>query len=302
MSRRLFTIVAALVVALLPAARCGPDRARAPSPASSATRRARAIPGATVRVVNEDTGATVEAVSNEQGAYRADALAPGRYRLEATLDGFETAVRAGRARSRSDGGDRRDADPGAIHRSGGRDRPARRGSRAGSADSGVGGERRPRRRRRRLQREPPEGADPDGPVLFDQSAQLGDQHPRPGRAVRAHQRRHRAGRRSLHRRRLLRPSRRGDARLPRRRADRGAARTAGNALRQEHDRRRHQRHDPQAQLHAGDRLRAQLRQPRIRSGEGLDHRAARAGRSPGGCRSPAPSATARSTTPARRTT
>ena len=49
---------------------------------------------------------------------------------------------------------------------------------------------------------------PDGPVLFDQSAQLGDQHPRPGRALRAHQRRHRAGRRSLHRRRLLRPSRR----------------------------------------------------------------------------------------------
>ena len=94
----------------------------------------------------------------------------------------------------------------------------------------------------------------------------------------------------------------GDARLPRRRAGRSAARTAGHALRQEHDRRRHQRHDPQAQLHAGHRVRAQLRQPRIRSGEGLDHRPARRRRSPGGCRSPAPSATARSTTPRRRTT
>ena len=46
----------------------------------------------------------------------------------------------------------------------------------------------------------------------------------------------------------------GDARLPRRGADRGAARTAGHALRQEHHRRRHQRHDPQAELHAGNGL------------------------------------------------
>ena len=51
-----------------------------------------------------------------------------------------------------------------------------------------------------------EGTDPDGAVLLDQSAQLGDQHPRPGRAVRADQRRHRAGRRPVHRRRVLRAS------------------------------------------------------------------------------------------------
>ena len=36
---------------------------------------------------------TVHAVGNEQGSYRADPLAAGRYRLETTLDGFETAVR-----------------------------------------------------------------------------------------------------------------------------------------------------------------------------------------------------------------
>ena len=157
-------------------------------------------------------------------------------------------------------------------------------------------QRRPRLRRRRLQREPSEGDDPDGAVLFDQSAQLGDQHPRPRRAVRADQRRPRAGRRPLHRRRVLRASRLGDARLPRRRSGRGAARTAGHAVRQEHDRRRHQRHDAQAELHAGHRLRAELRQPAVRAGEGVDHRPARREDRRRGCRSPAPSATARSTT------
>ncbi len=52
-----------------------------------------AIPGAIVRVVNEDTGATVEAVSDDQGSYRGTSLVPGHYRLETALDGFETSVR-----------------------------------------------------------------------------------------------------------------------------------------------------------------------------------------------------------------
>ena len=50
-----------------------------------------AIPGATVRIVNETSGAPVEAVSDAQGSYRIE-LPPGRYRVEVTLDGFETAV------------------------------------------------------------------------------------------------------------------------------------------------------------------------------------------------------------------
>ena len=41
-----------------------------------------AVPGAVVRVVNEATTATVEAVTDAQGAYRAPGLAPGRYRLD----------------------------------------------------------------------------------------------------------------------------------------------------------------------------------------------------------------------------
>ena len=52
-----------------------------------------AVPGATVRILREDNGASVEAVSNEQGSYSTSPLVPGRYRLEAILDGFETAVR-----------------------------------------------------------------------------------------------------------------------------------------------------------------------------------------------------------------
>ena len=72
----------------------------------------------------------------------------------------------------------------------------------------------------------------------------------------------RAGRRPVHRRRVLRASGVGDARLPRRRSGRSAARSGGHALRKEHDRRRHQRHHPQAELHARHRSRSQLRQLR----------------------------------------
>jgi iron complex outermembrane recepter protein len=50
-----------------------------------------AIPGATVRVVNEATGVVVEVISDAQGSYRAQ-LVPGRYRVETTLNGFEAVV------------------------------------------------------------------------------------------------------------------------------------------------------------------------------------------------------------------
>ena len=50
------------------------------------------IPGASIRIVNEDTGVGVDLFSDEQGQYRALELEPGRYRLETTLDGFETVV------------------------------------------------------------------------------------------------------------------------------------------------------------------------------------------------------------------
>ena len=54
-----------------------------------------AIPGATVRVINEATGVAQEAVSDAEGRYRVDDLVPGPYRVEATLDGFESGVNRG---------------------------------------------------------------------------------------------------------------------------------------------------------------------------------------------------------------
>ena len=50
------------------------------------------IPGAVVKVVAE-SGAAVEAVTDGEGAFAAASLAAGAYRVEASLDGFETAVR-----------------------------------------------------------------------------------------------------------------------------------------------------------------------------------------------------------------
>ena len=50
------------------------------------------LPGVTVTVVGDASGATFEAVSDERGAYRTDALAPGAYRVQTALDGFEPSV------------------------------------------------------------------------------------------------------------------------------------------------------------------------------------------------------------------
>ena len=50
------------------------------------------VPGATVRVVSDTTRATVVVITDAQGAYRAERLAPGAYRVEAALDGFESTA------------------------------------------------------------------------------------------------------------------------------------------------------------------------------------------------------------------
>jgi len=91
MFRRLFTIGPTLVAALLPMV------VMAQTGSSTITGAIRdssggMVPGAAVRVVNEDTGASTEAVSDGQGVFSAPALAAGRYRLETALDGFETVV------------------------------------------------------------------------------------------------------------------------------------------------------------------------------------------------------------------
>jgi hypothetical protein len=52
-----------------------------------------AVPGATVRIINQDTGVAVETVSNDEGVYRVLGLVPGRYTVETTLDGFDPVTR-----------------------------------------------------------------------------------------------------------------------------------------------------------------------------------------------------------------
>ena len=58
-----------------------------------------AIPGAaTVRIVDERSGVSVEVVSSSDGTYRTSSLRPGSYRVETALDGFEApAQRISRA-------------------------------------------------------------------------------------------------------------------------------------------------------------------------------------------------------------
>jgi iron complex outermembrane receptor protein len=51
------------------------------------------VPGATVKVVNEANNVSVDATTDATGSYRFEALVPGSYRVETSLDGFETAER-----------------------------------------------------------------------------------------------------------------------------------------------------------------------------------------------------------------
>ena len=92
MLRRFLKIVVALV-ALAPAASAVAQPAGGSIAGLVRDASGAAIPGATVRIVNEVTGVSLQAVSDEQGAYRTAALGPGAYTVEITLDGFEAAGR-----------------------------------------------------------------------------------------------------------------------------------------------------------------------------------------------------------------
>ena len=52
-----------------------------------------AIPGASVRLTSDGTDAAFEGVTDAVGGYHIATLPPGRYRIQATLDGFETVVK-----------------------------------------------------------------------------------------------------------------------------------------------------------------------------------------------------------------
>lgn len=53
------------------------------------------LPGATITVKNLDTGIVRTTVTDDQGRYRVPQLAVGNYQVEASLTGFQTAVRSG---------------------------------------------------------------------------------------------------------------------------------------------------------------------------------------------------------------
>src|SRR5215211_7267102 len=54
-----------------------------------------AIPSATIKIINAQSGVATNAVSNEAGAYRVNSIIPGTYRIEASAPSFDTLVQTG---------------------------------------------------------------------------------------------------------------------------------------------------------------------------------------------------------------
>src|SRR4051794_34985369 len=50
------------------------------------------IPGASITITNQETGATIQAVSDGEGGYRLT-LTPARYSVDVGLEGFEAVTR-----------------------------------------------------------------------------------------------------------------------------------------------------------------------------------------------------------------
>ena len=61
------------------------------------------VPGATVTLVDKETNRTLTAITNENGVYVFNALAPRPYTIDVELTGFKKAVLRGRADSRRAG-------------------------------------------------------------------------------------------------------------------------------------------------------------------------------------------------------
>src|SRR5918993_3605640 len=51
-----------------------------------------AMPGATIVVLNNETGQSHDTISNESGFYRVSGLAPGRYKVTASISGFKETI------------------------------------------------------------------------------------------------------------------------------------------------------------------------------------------------------------------
>src|SRR5262245_52071058 len=51
------------------------------------------LPGSSVKLSNESTRTSVDLVTNSDGSYQSEPLSPGPYRVDLSLDGFETMTR-----------------------------------------------------------------------------------------------------------------------------------------------------------------------------------------------------------------
>lgn len=87
---RSLQILSVLILVLVTGAGLGQFRAGIQGVVTDAT--GAVLPGATITVVNKETGVTREVVSGETGFYRVSALPPGRYRVTAGLPGFKMSA------------------------------------------------------------------------------------------------------------------------------------------------------------------------------------------------------------------
>ena len=93
MSRKLATFMALALLALLQAATVVAQSGAGSLNGVIRDSSGAEVPGTTVQIVNETTGTKTETITNADGVFALAPLAPGKYRLQATLDGFEPGVR-----------------------------------------------------------------------------------------------------------------------------------------------------------------------------------------------------------------
>ena len=94
-ARAIPLLVILVAVSLLPGARVGAQEIAATLAGRVTDTQGAAMPGVTVTVQNVETNVATEVVTDAHGAFRAQKLLPGRYRVTAALANFKTYVREG---------------------------------------------------------------------------------------------------------------------------------------------------------------------------------------------------------------
>ena len=90
-ARRLFLVLASVLIVSLAGATAHAQY-RASLQGTVTDQQNAAIPGATVTLVDKETNRTLTAITNDNGVYVFNALAPRPYTLEVELAGFKKAV------------------------------------------------------------------------------------------------------------------------------------------------------------------------------------------------------------------